>query len=198
MFTQSRSSRDSTYNRIASFVIVLLLAAAIHTTSTNGSQVPRCETNIASPIDGLKVSDLHDTFNELRMGHRHEAIDIMQRRGTPVHAVTKGTIRKLYWSKAGGNTIYEFDDAGEYCYYYAHLDRYADSIREGSRVSPGQVIGYVGSTGDASPDAPHLHLAIYRLGSDRLWWKGTPIDPYPILVQTISGGPSQGSVCTSR
>jgi murein DD-endopeptidase MepM/ murein hydrolase activator NlpD len=186
------------FRRAAASVIVLLLAAAIDTTAADGPQVPPCETNLASPIYRLKVSDLHDTFNEFHLGHRHEAIDIMQPRGTPIHAVTKGTIRKLHWSRAGGNTIYEFDDAGEYCYYYAHLDRYADNLREGSLVSRGDVIGYVGSTGDSSPNAPHLHLAIYRLGSDRLWWRGTPINPYPILVQTISGRPARGSVCASH
>ena len=86
----------------------------------------------------------------------------MEPAGTPVRAVVDGTIQKLFLSKAGGNTIYEFDGPGTYCYYYAHLERYVDGLHEGMHVSRGEVIGYVGSTGDASPAAPHLHFAIYR------------------------------------
>src|ERR1043166_3654378 len=86
------------------------------------------------PIKGLKLADLHDTFKEVHNGHPHEAIDIMASRGTPVHAVVSGTIRKLFLSKPGGNTIYEFDEAGQHSYYYAHLQRYADGLREGLHV----------------------------------------------------------------
>jgi murein DD-endopeptidase MepM/ murein hydrolase activator NlpD len=88
----------------------------------------------ASPIAGLKASDLHESFNEIHHGHRHEAIDIMKPYGTPVHAVVDGTIRKLFVSRAGGTTIYQFDTNGNYCYYYAHLDRYADGLHEGMSV----------------------------------------------------------------
>ena len=81
--------------------------------------------DIAPPIGGLRLSDLSDTFDQMRGDHRHGAIDIMRPESTPVHAVSDGVIRKLFLSKAGGNTIYEFDDAGMYCYYYAHLEDYA-------------------------------------------------------------------------
>jgi peptidoglycan LD-endopeptidase LytH len=141
---------------------------------------------IGPPIARLRVADLHDSFDELRHGHRHEAIDIMEPLGTPIYAVDNGTIRKLFLSVAGGKTIYEFDRDGIYCYYYAHLDRYADDLREGSLVHRGQVIGYVGTSGDASPDAPQLHFAIFRLDGDKRWWKGTPIDPYPILLDALT------------
>lgn len=141
--------------------------------------------HIAPPIASLRISDLHDSFDELHFGHRHEAIDIMEPLGTPIHAVDDGTIRKLFLSRAGGKTIYEFDNTGIYCYYYAHLDHYADDLREGMPVIRGQVIGYVGTTGDASPDAAQLHFAIFRLDTDRLWWKGTPINPYPILLEAL-------------
>ena len=86
------------------------------------------------PVQGITRADLHDTFNEVHNGHAHEAIDIMAPRGTPVHAAVSGTVRRLFLSKPGGNTIYEFDEAGELCYYYAHLDRYADGVHEGMRV----------------------------------------------------------------
>jgi peptidoglycan LD-endopeptidase LytH len=143
---------------------------------------------IASPLEGLKLSDLHDSFNEVHNGHAHEAIDIMAPRGTPVHAAVSGTIRKLFLSKPGGITIYEFDEAAEHCYYYAHLDHYAEGLREGMRVQRGDVIGYVGSTGDADARAPHLHFTIFELGPEREWWKGKPIDPYPRLVEALKRG----------
>ena len=143
------------------------------------------DLHIAPPISTLRMSDLRDSFDELHFGHRHEAIDIMEPLGTPIHAVDDGKIRKLFLSRAGGKTIYQFDSAGSYCYYYAHLDRYAQDLREGMPVSRGQVIGYVGTTGDASPDAPQLHFAIFRLDTDKSWWKGTPINPYPILLESL-------------
>src|SRR6266516_3584321 len=110
------------------------------------------------PLRGVKLADLHDTFYEIHNGHAHEAIDILAPRGTPVRAAVSGTIRKLFLSKAGGNTIYEFDEAGEYCYYYAHLDRYAEGLREGMRVELGDIIAYVGSIGNADSRTPHLHF----------------------------------------
>ena len=141
--------------------------------------------HLVSPIAGITPKDLHDTFDEQRDGKKHEAIDIMAPRGTPVRAVVDGIIKKLFLSKPGGNTIYLFDDAGEFSYYYAHLDRYAPGIYEGKRVSRGDVIGLVGSSGNANPAAPHLHFMIYQLGPERRWWEGTPINPYPILMQVV-------------
>jgi murein DD-endopeptidase MepM/ murein hydrolase activator NlpD len=140
---------------------------------------------MSPPIRGLSLADLRDTFEEVHNGHRHEAIDIMEPRGTPVRAVVSGTVRKLFLSKPGGNTIYQFDEMGVYCYYYAHLDRYAEGLREGMRIERGDVIAYVGSTGNADAHAPHLHFAIFELGPEKLWWKGQAIDPYPDLVAAV-------------
>jgi len=137
------------------------------------------------PIAGLSLANLHDTFEQTHDGHRHEAIDILEPRGTPVRAVVPGTIRKLFLSKPGGNTIYQFDEMGVYCYYYAHLDGYAKGLREGMRVARGEVIGFVGSTGNADARTPHLHFAIFELGPEKLWWKGTAVDPYPALVAAV-------------
>lgn len=139
----------------------------------------------ASPIAGLKASDLHDSFNEIHHGHRHEAIDIMKPYGTPVHAVVDGTIRKLFLSRAGGTTIYQFDTSGNYCYYYAHLGRYANGLHEGASVKGGQILGYTGTSGNAAADAPQLHLAIMRVGPDKRWWQGMAIDPYPVLLSFL-------------
>jgi len=137
------------------------------------------------PISGLALADLRDTFEEVHNGHRHEAIDILEPTGTPVHAVVSGPIRKLFLSNQGGSTIYQFDDMGAYCYYYAHLDGYAKGLREGMRVDRGDVIGFVGSTGNADARTPHLHFAIFELGLERLWWKGKAVNPYPNLVDAV-------------
>ena len=137
------------------------------------------------PIRGLPLANLRDTFEEVHSGIRHEAIDIMEPRGTPVLAVVSGTVRKLFLSKPGGNTIYLFDKMEKYCYYYAHLDRYVEGLREGMRVERGDVIGFVGSTGNADPRTPHLHFAIFELGPERQWWKGKAVDPYPGLEAAV-------------
>jgi murein DD-endopeptidase MepM/ murein hydrolase activator NlpD len=136
---------------------------------------------LVEPVAGLRRKDLLDTFHDKRGKGEHEAIDIMEPRGTPVLAVDHGVIVKLFNSQRGGLTIYQFDDSRHYCYYYAHLDRYADGIKEGRVVRAGDVIGYVGSTGDAP--APHLHFALSEVGPDGKWWTSTPLDPYPVLVK---------------
>jgi murein DD-endopeptidase MepM/ murein hydrolase activator NlpD len=137
---------------------------------------------IVMPVEGAKAADLHDSYAESRGTHKHEAIDIMAPRGTPVVAAVDGTIEKLFTSKPGGLTIYEFDRERNYCYYYAHLDRYAEDLKEGQIVHRNDRIGYVGSTGDASAEAPHLHFSILQLGPEKRWWLGSPINPYPLLL----------------
>jgi len=139
------------------------------------------DRDLLIPVDGVKEQDLRDTYFDSRDGRQHEALDIMAPRSTPVRAVQDGRIVKLFDSKAGGLTIYQFERSERFCYYYAHLDRYADGLREGQMVRKGDVIGYVGSTGNASEDAPHLHFAIFRLTPEKQWWKGEPLNPYLIL-----------------
>jgi murein DD-endopeptidase MepM/ murein hydrolase activator NlpD len=139
--------------------------------------------NLRIPVEGVKPEELHDTFTDARaIGRSHDAIDIMAPRGTEVRASDDGTIAKLFTSIAGGLTIYEFDPTQTFSYYYAHLDRYASGLSEHQAVTRGQLLGYVGSTGNASASAPHLHFAIARLGPDRQWWKGEAINPYPLLA----------------
>jgi len=140
--------------------------------------------NLLIPVAGVSPNRLVNTFNDARaVGRRHDAIDIMAPRGTEVHAADDGTIAKLFTSEAGGLTIYEFDPTQTFSYYYAHLDRYAPGLAEHQSVKRGQLLGYVGSTGNASNNAPHLHFAIARLGTERAWWKGDPINPYPLLAK---------------
>ncbi len=137
---------------------------------------------LAYPVPGFE-KNLRDNFDEGRGGTRkHEALDIMAPRGTPVIAVDDGRVAKLFRSAAGGITIYQFDPDGNYVYYYAHLDRYADGMVEGLTIKRGDLLGYVGSTGNAPAHAPHLHFTIFRMGPDRKWWKGTAVNPFPYLV----------------
>jgi peptidoglycan LD-endopeptidase LytH len=138
-------------------------------------------SSLRLPIEGMNLEMVKGGFYEARAGHRHEAIDILAPRETPVHAVQDGTVAKLFFSRQGGITLYQFDATGRLCYYYAHLQRYADNLHEGDAVTQGQVIGYVGTTGNAPPNTPHLHFAVFELGADRQWWKGTAVDPYPLF-----------------
>ena len=138
------------------------------------------------PVSGIMSTHLTDTYGDDRAGgaRRHGALDIMAPRGTPVVATEDGRIEKLFTSAAGGLTIYQFDPSRSYSYYYAHLDRYADGLAEGQAVKRGQVIGYVGFTGNASPEGPHLHFGIFRLGADKKWHEGVPLNPFPVLGGT--------------
>jgi peptidoglycan LD-endopeptidase LytH len=134
------------------------------------------------PVRGVEPDELRDTFDEMRGGtRRHEALDILAPRHTPVLAVEDGRVAKLFLSNAGGMTIYQFDPTSSYAYYYAHLERYADGLEDGDVVERGQVIGYVGTSGNAPKDTPHLHFAIFKLTDQKRWWQGTALDPYPIL-----------------
>lgn len=134
------------------------------------------------PVAGIKSAQIRDTYNESRGDERvHEALDILAPAGTAVYAVADGRVAKLFTSKPGGLTIYQFDPSEKYSYYYAHLERYADSLKEGQQVKRGEIIGYVGATGNADPAAPHLHFAMYELGPEKNWWQGRPINPYPLL-----------------
>lgn len=140
-------------------------------------------SGLVIPVQGIAGSQLVDTFEQSRSeGRLHQAIDIMAPTGTPVVAVADGWVEKLFTSKQGGLTIYQFEPTRTWSYYYAHLDRYADGLREGQLLKRGQVIGYVGYSGNANPAGPHLHFAVNRLDADQKWWTGTPVNPYPLLT----------------
>ncbi len=140
--------------------------------------------DLSIPVQGISAAELTDTFIDARSeGRVHDAIDIMAAAGTPVLAVADGHVEKLFDSARGGLTIYQFEPSGRYAYYYAHLQRYADGLAEKQSIGRGQVIGYVGSTGNADPAAPHLHFAIFLLGPERRWSEGTAVNPYPALTR---------------
>jgi murein DD-endopeptidase MepM/ murein hydrolase activator NlpD len=136
------------------------------------------------PVDGISMAQIHDTYDQPRGTERHhEALDIMAPKGTKVVAAADGKVAKLFTSKAGGLTVYQFDPGEKYAYYYAHLDKYAEGIKEGMEIKRGDLIGYVGVTGNSDPNAPHLHFAVFELTPEKQWWKGTPVNPYPLLGQ---------------
>ncbi|MDG5749529.1 peptidoglycan DD-metalloendopeptidase family protein [Qipengyuania sp. XHP0211] len=138
------------------------------------------------PVLNIRPDDLTDTFSDSRSGgdRLHEAIDIMAPTGTSVVAAAPGQIERLFKSEAGGNTVYVRSTDGETIYYYAHLDEYAEGLKEGQRVRRGQRLGTVGSSGNASEDAPHLHFAIMQTTKDAEWWEpANALNPYTLLTQ---------------
>ena len=140
--------------------------------------------NLLIPVANVTGSQLHDTFNQARSeGRQHDAIDIMAPQGTLVLATTDGVVTKLFQSDRGGVTLYELDPSGRYVYYYAHLMRYADGVAEGKQLRRGDVIAYVGDTGNAGPGNYHLHFAISKVTSPAKWSGGDAINPYPLLVR---------------
>jgi murein DD-endopeptidase MepM/ murein hydrolase activator NlpD len=133
------------------------------------------------PVQGVTTRELRNSFADARERTRqHEAIDILAPRGTPVLAVEDGTIERLFPSVRGGLTIYQFDPSRTYAYYYAHLDRYQSGLKERDRVKRGQTIGFVGTTGNAPKDTPHLHFGIFVLTPEKHWWRGTALNPFDV------------------
>lgn len=151
--------------------------------ATTDAELAALSAELMIPIAGVQPSELRDTFHEPRgNGTRmHEALDIMAPRGTPVLSAAPGRVLKLHNSKDGGLMVYAADSSEQFVLMYAHLDHYADGMRDGLPLRRGQVIGYVGSTGDAQANAPHLHFAIAHPRDVKLWWTGSAIDPRPLL-----------------
>ena len=132
------------------------------------------------PVPAVSVGAMSDSFADRRGNRTHLAVDILAPRGSPVIAVDEGTVARLSSDQAGGISIYQFDAAEHYCFFYAHLDRYAEGLAQGQPVKRGQLIGYVGTTGNAPANTPHLHFAISEVTVPKQWWGGHPIDPYPL------------------
>ena len=142
--------------------------------------------NLVIPVLNIRPSDLVDTFTNSRSGgsRLHEAIDIMAPTGTSVVAAAPGTVEKLFTSDAGGLTIYVRSSDGRTIHYYAHLDAYAKGLQEGQKVRRAQRLGTVGSSGNASDDAPHLHFAVLQTTPDAAWWEpAVAVNPFPLLTQ---------------
>ncbi|MBX7502545.1 M23 family metallopeptidase [Qipengyuania mesophila] len=161
-------------------------AATVDQLDTAGVEAPSDAQarQLLIPVQNIRPSDLTDTYSDSRGGgsRLHEAIDIMAPKGTTVLSAAPGVVEKLFRSDAGGKTIYVRSTDGETIYYYAHLDGYAKGLKEGQRVRRGQRLGTVGSSGNASDEAPHLHFAILQTTEDAEWWEpANAVNPYPLL-----------------
>lgn len=138
------------------------------------------------PIDGYDPEQMKGAFYQGRVGHIHHAADMPAPRNTPIRAVEDGTIGRLFESVPGGLTIYQKDTVGRFVYYYAHLEKYAEGLKDGDVVKRGQVIGYVGTSGNAPVNTPHLHFAISVTEPGGSVFKGQPIDPYEVYSKDDS------------
>ena len=149
---------------------------------TPTTQITRIDQGLIIPVAGVRSDQLVDTFTASRAeGRTHDAIDIMAPADTPVLAAADGTITKLWQSERGGTTIYQLSADQKMIFYYAHLAHYADGLTEGKQVRQGEVIAYVGDTGNAGPGNYHLHFSIAIVSDPKRYWEGTNINPYPLL-----------------
>ncbi|HEU0044935.1 M23 family metallopeptidase [Sphingomonas sp.] len=145
-----------------------------------GGEVPRLIIPVAE-VTGIQLSD---SWGDPRGGGRgHKGIDIMAPPGTAVIATASGTIEKLFQSRLGGTTLYQRSPDGGWTFYYAHLQQYAPGVREGMKVEAGDVLGYVGDTGEGSGGKFHLHFSVARLAPEQKWYQGADVNPYPLLVR---------------
>jgi peptidoglycan LD-endopeptidase LytH len=134
------------------------------------------------PVAGVPRSLLRDTYDEARGSGLHEAMDILVPRGTPVVSAADGRVLKVFDSEPGGLMVYATESSERFILLYGHLEGYADGLRDGMPLVRGQVIGYVGTSGNAPADTPHLHFEILRGDPDVAWWVGVPVNPYPLLA----------------
>lgn len=142
------------------------------------------------PLRGINIENVKGGFYGVRGTRMHEAVDFMAPHGTPIYAVEDGTIPRFFESAAGGKTIYQVDVTGNYVYYYAHLQEYAANINPGDKVKRGTLIGFVGSTGNASPTAPHLHFSIGKMSPEKQVWTTASIDPYEVFARGAAVEPT--------
>jgi len=170
-----------------------LAGAAVAAVALAGCAILRGERDVGAalaarrlmvPVAGVRPSDVPDTFDAPRDGgtRRHGALDIPAPRGTPVVAADEGVVLAVRQNRLGGRVVYATDPDRRFVYYYAHLDRQRDGLRPGTRLARGDVIGAVGSTGNADRREPHLHFQVMVFPGDGAWWEGRPVDPRPYLA----------------
>ena len=138
------------------------------------------------PVAGASMSKVEDSFSEPRDGgdRVHRALDILAPRGTPVLSADAGRVLRMPTSGLGGIAVYTVDAEGRFVYYYAHMDRYHPSMAPGRELSKGDTIGFVGTTGNAPKNTPHLHFQVMRMPADGRYWDGEPINPYELLIES--------------
>jgi murein DD-endopeptidase MepM/ murein hydrolase activator NlpD len=128
---------------------------------------------LPSPVEGVRARRIAATFGAPRGRDRtHAGVDIFARRGTPVRSATPGIVTSIRDGGLGGKQVWVLGPGNER-YYHAHLDGWAPQLREGQSVLPGDLLGYVGTTGNARGTPPHLHYGLYGRDGAR--------DPLPAL-----------------
>jgi murein DD-endopeptidase MepM/ murein hydrolase activator NlpD len=186
---------------LGAFLSVSLFGLVLWRTKQGGrgTRPPSATTSARSsirllfPVPSGSRSGLESGFTERRGTRRHEAVDIHAERGAPVLAVSDGKLERMSNNRQGGKGLYQRSPTGALCYYYAHLERYANGLSPGQPLTRGQLLGYVGSTGNASENAPHLHFAVFRLAAGQSCSDGQAIDPYPLFNETDVPGDSAKS-----
>jgi murein DD-endopeptidase MepM/ murein hydrolase activator NlpD len=187
---ESGSPANPAYSARSILALAVLLAAGCgHGARPAATPVPLSgdaavlrQRNLRIPVAGVSAGDLRDSYDAPRAdGRHHHAIDIPAPRGTPVLSADDGRVIRIHWNAAGGRTVYAVDRERRIVYYYAHLDRYRRGLRSGSAVAKGDTLGYVGTTGNAPKNEPHLHFQITRMPVDGRYWAGEAIDPFLVL-----------------
>jgi murein DD-endopeptidase MepM/ murein hydrolase activator NlpD len=189
--TATPQTADTQRSVVTVITTPAVAAGTIDSVQREPQETPPAQKSPASglviPVAGVRPRDLVDTYEQSRsQGRRHDAIDIAAARGTPVLAVAPGSVAKLFVSERGGIALYQLAPDKHTIYYYAHMDRYADGITDGKSLQQGDVIGYVGDTGNAGAGNYHLHFSISTIADPKQYWGGTPQNPYPLLRQGIS------------
>ena len=158
-------------------------AAAIASTSASADFEYLRARQILVPVLGADMSKVYDTFNDPRDGGErvHRAIDILAPRGTPILSADDGRILRMSTNALGGISMYTVDPQNRIVYYYAHMDHYNDAMSPGREIVKGDTLGYVGTTGNAPKNTPHLHFQVMRWPADGKYWNGDPIDPFELL-----------------
>ena len=169
----------------------LLLGIAVYLLATDRALVVRFTSaderagvgpspRLVVPVAKVRAAELRDTWGADRSGGRaHKGVDIFAPRGTAVLAAATGIVVGRGSGGAGGTSLYVRDVDGRTVYYYAHLDRYRPGLKEGDLVRQGDVIAYVGQTGNAS--RPHLHFGVHVVTDPNAYHRGRDLNPYPLL-----------------
>lgn len=179
------------FTRFSSLGALLVFASAC---VAGGPRTAPRPSSLVVPVAGVSARQLNDSYGAARDGGRrsHAGIDILARRGTPVVSADHGRVVRMSRNPTGGITLYAVDRSGRWVYYYAHLHRYQRGLKVGQRLRKGQRIGYVGTTGNAPRNLPHLHFEIMRMPRNGRYWEGQSINPYRALAGARAVGRSGG------
>lgn len=155
-------------------------ALIVAITEREGLRLPEASGRLVVPVAGVRAAELSDSYGAPRSGGRaHEGLDIRAPEGTPVLAAAAGVIVALDSSALGGLGLYQRDLDQRTIYFYGHLQRYRAGVKEGDLVRQGDVVAYVGQTGNAG--TPHLHFSVHTVTDPNRWRRGRSVSPCDLL-----------------